>query len=160
MVKSLNTIQHFCKRCCGKADWRGILPELENGACSCCKKITTSIWSCLQSSFWFWFQPLLVLSTTCSCRKTLFVHKPCFINKIMCFLVFMICLHFFLFFMQITLSITFTHETTGVFPFPSNIMHDLTCSQRVFRNSKFLVWDRNHIGVCPNKQIPKIQVIP
>jgi len=32
MVKSLNTIQHFCKSFCGKADRRGIAPPLQNGA--------------------------------------------------------------------------------------------------------------------------------
>jgi hypothetical protein len=70
----------------------------------------------------------------------------------------------FLFHANNTLSITFTHETImpiiiGVFPFSFKIMHDLTCSQIFFRNSKFLVRDKNHIGVYPNKQILKIQVI-
>jgi len=35
MVKSLNTIQHFCKSFFKKADRRGIAPQLQNGACSC-----------------------------------------------------------------------------------------------------------------------------
>jgi len=35
MVKSLNTIQHFCKSFCGKVDRKGIAPQLQNRAYSC-----------------------------------------------------------------------------------------------------------------------------
>ena len=38
MVKSLNTIQHFCKSFYRKADQRGIAPPLQNGGCSCSAK--------------------------------------------------------------------------------------------------------------------------
>jgi len=39
-------------------------------------------------------------------------------------------LFFLLFHANNTPSISFTHETTDVFPFLPKIMHDLTCSQR------------------------------
>ena len=38
-------------------------------------------------------------------------------------------------------------------------MHDLTCSQG-FLGIQSLVQNRNHIGVCLNKQAMEIQVIP
>jgi hypothetical protein len=38
-------------------------------------------------------------------------------------------------------------------------MHDLTCSQG-FLGIQILVQNRNHIGVCLNKQVLEIQVIP
>jgi hypothetical protein len=57
------------------------------------------------------------------------------------------------------LSTTFTHETTGVFPFLPKTMHDLICSQE-FLGIQSLVQNKNRIGVCSNKQILEVQVIP
>jgi hypothetical protein len=66
---------------------------------------------------------------------------------------------FLLFHANNTLSIIFTRETIGVFPFLPKIMHDLTCSQG-FLIIQSLVQNRNHISVCSNKQVLEIQVIP
>jgi hypothetical protein len=68
-------------------------------------------------------------------------------------------LFFLLFPANNTLSIIFTRETTGVFPFLPKTMPDLTCSQG-FLGIQSLVQNRNHIGVCSNKQVLEIQVIP
>jgi len=58
-----------------------------------------------------------------------------------------------------TLSLNFTHETTDVFPFfPPKLCIDHTCSQG-FLGIQSLVQNRNHIGVCSNKQVLEIQVI-
>jgi len=52
----------FLQNFCGKADRRGIAPLLQNGACSySAKKITTSIWSCLQNFLIFCFNPFRFL---------------------------------------------------------------------------------------------------
>jgi len=60
-----------------------------------------------------------------------------------------------LFYANNTLSIIFTHETTGVFPFLPKAMHDRTCSQRFFGNSKFST--KTEIMLVFSE---KIQVIP
>jgi hypothetical protein len=102
MVKSLNTIQHFCKSFCGKADRRGITPPLHNGVYSCSKKN----YLCLIMP-----AKLLDVALTCSSfcwywgskfHKTLTVKWVFLVNKIMCFPVFMTCLYFCCYFMQIT----------------------------------------------------------
>jgi hypothetical protein len=65
---------------------------------------------------------------------------------------------FLLFHANNTQSIIFTHKTTSVFPFLPKTMHDLTCSQG-FLKIQSLVQNKNHIGVCLNKQVLEIQVI-
>jgi hypothetical protein len=59
-----------------------------------------------------------------------------------------------------TLSIIFTRKTTGVFPFfpPKQCM--ISHVHKVFLGIQILVQNRNHIGVCSNKQVLEIQVIP
>ena len=55
MVKTLNTIQHFCKSFYGKADQRGIAPQLQNGACSCSIEKKLPLVDHAFKAFWFFF---------------------------------------------------------------------------------------------------------
>jgi len=67
---------------------------------------------------------------------------------------------FLLFHANNTLSIIFTCEITGVFPFLPKTMHDLTCSQG-FLGIQSLVQNKKIILVfVQNKQVLEIQVIP
>jgi len=69
-------------------------------------------------------------------------------------------LFFLLFHANNTLSIIFTREITGVFPFLPKTMHDLTCSQG-FLGIQSLVQNKKIILVfVQNKRVLKIQVIP
>jgi hypothetical protein len=115
--------------------------------------------------FLFWFQPLLVLSRICSRHKTFFIHKPCLVNKIMCFPVFIICFHLCCFFnVNNTLSITFTHKITTprilwrVSLFFKNYAwsHMFTM---FFGNSKFSIKTKTILVFVQNKRVLEIQVI-
>jgi len=59
-----------------------------------------------------------------------------------------------------TLSLIFTQETTGVFPFLPKTMYDLTCSQGFFGNSKFNTKTKIILVFVQNKKVLEIQLIP
>ena len=103
-VKSPNTIQHFHKSFCGKANRRGIAPSVHSGAYSCFekkKKPPQFDHACKTS--WFLFQPvpIFVGNLAHNFIRLSLSNEPFLLNKIMCFPVFMTHLHFCCF-MQIT----------------------------------------------------------
>ena len=113
MVKSLNTIQHFCKSFCGKAaegelhhrcimELVLVLPK-HNYLCSImpAKLLDFSVSTCFS----------LVGNLAQNSTRLSLSNESFFVNKIMCFPVFMKCLHFVAVSCKNSLSITFKHET-------------------------------------------------
>ena len=156
----------------GEAGQRGNVPEWENRVCSYYvkKKITTSIWSCLQNYFDFaMFQHVLVLSAIWLIMPQDFLcQMNSSFNKIMCFF-YVYDVPSFLLFYANNIHIRAHHLLTkplhqeffGVFPFsPKNNCVWFHVFTRILEKSRFSTKIKNKLVLfSSNKRVLEIRVI-